>query len=357
MQLSNDQNVLSSFLDGSLFQQVNKDSAQPCKLILPVLLYLDDFETANPLGSRKGIHKLTAVYLSFLSMPQKYRANLQNILLVALALASHVRKYGIDSILSVVTNELKELQRNGIQINCPDEYEGLIIRKLCQVIGDNLAINLMLGCVTSFSANYFCRICKVHRNCAQSSCVLIPNMLRTRDNFATDLQLENYSETGIKRFSVLNTQPYYHVTLSVALDIMHDFQEGILPLELKLVLQALIVEGSIELDELNSRIKCFNLGFSDKRNRPSSILTTHLFNPNGPSGQKAAQMDCLALFFPLLVGDKVDEDSEVWELYLLILHVFKLIKAPMIIHSGTYLLKSYIQEHHELFSSYSLIES
>jgi len=31
---------------------------------LQILLYYDDFETANPLGSKKGIHKLGCVYFT-----------------------------------------------------------------------------------------------------------------------------------------------------------------------------------------------------------------------------------------------------------------------------------------------------
>ena len=155
---SDEDSVLESYRDGLYFQE-NFNSHTNDKF-LPFLLYSDDFETANPLGSRKGIHKLTAVYASFLCLPSKYRANLRNIMLVALVPAQFVSKYGMDSILSPVVQELKEIERTGLQLNCPGEYVGSVKPRLFQVIGDNLALNTMLGYVSSFSSNYYCRVCK-----------------------------------------------------------------------------------------------------------------------------------------------------------------------------------------------------
>ena len=68
--------------------------------------------------------------------------------------AKFVSKYGMDSILSPIVHELKELERTGVQINRPGEYVGTVKLRLFQVTGDNLALNLMLGYVTSFVSNY-----------------------------------------------------------------------------------------------------------------------------------------------------------------------------------------------------------
>lgn len=38
----------------------------------------------------------------------------------------------------------------------------------------------------------------------------------------------------------------------------------------------------------------------------------------------AAQIKCLALFVPPLLGDRVNDDPEMWELYLLIIDIFKI---------------------------------
>ncbi|XP_041951021.1 uncharacterized protein LOC121711457 isoform X1 [Alosa sapidissima] len=55
----------SSHRDGSYFQE-NTFLLMPGDLKIPVLLYIDDLEIANPLGTSRKIHKLCAVYWVFL---------------------------------------------------------------------------------------------------------------------------------------------------------------------------------------------------------------------------------------------------------------------------------------------------
>lgn len=264
---SDEESVLKSYRDGRYFKE--SFNVQGDETILPILLYSDDFETANPLGSRKGIHKLTAVYISFPCLGLQHQASLRHILLAALAPTKFVSKYGMDSILSPITQELLELERTGIQINSRDEYIGAIKPRLFQVTGDNLALNSLLGYVTSFVSNYYCRICKMHREHARKECKEDEALLRTHANYVIDSEANDYSATGIRRESVFNSLPRYHVTQNLTLDIMHDFLEGILPLELKLVLGEIFTNGEITIDTLNSRIQSFNYGFNDKKNRPS----------------------------------------------------------------------------------------
>lgn len=51
---------------------------------LQIQLFYDDFETANPLGSKKGIHKLGAIYFTLRNFPPKFNSSLVNIHLCAL---------------------------------------------------------------------------------------------------------------------------------------------------------------------------------------------------------------------------------------------------------------------------------
>lgn len=60
-------------------------------------------------------------------------------------------------------------------------------------------------------------------------------------------------------------------------------------------------------------------------------------------------MKCLMLYIPLLIGDKVNESSDYWDLLLQILDIFKVVSAPRISKAATYLLKAKIEEHHRLF--------
>ncbi|KAK2845982.1 hypothetical protein Q7C36_010836 [Tachysurus vachellii] len=67
---------------------------------LQIQLFYDDFETANPLGSKKRIHKLGA---------------LDNIHLCALFHAQDIRWYGFNSIIEPLVNDLKVLEIVGVK--------------------------------------------------------------------------------------------------------------------------------------------------------------------------------------------------------------------------------------------------
>lgn len=54
------------------------------KNALQIQLYYDDFETANPLGSKKGIHKLGGIYFTLRNFPPQFNSSLANIHLCAL---------------------------------------------------------------------------------------------------------------------------------------------------------------------------------------------------------------------------------------------------------------------------------
>ncbi|XP_072045638.1 uncharacterized protein [Amphiura filiformis] len=341
-------NILESYRDGQFYKDFFDEENE---LIFPLLVYSDDFEPANPLGSRRGKHKLAAFYIQFLNIPQKKQSRLDNILLVALAETTRVAKYGIDDILKVLVNDLEKLYNDGVYIDSPGEFQGLVKPKLFQICGDNLGLHQLLGFACGFTANYPCRVCRAPRQICQEQVEEREDLLRTMHNFALDVEIANLSQTGVSRNGILNELSYYHVVLNFMHDSMHDFLEGVVPMEIKLVINWLIDEERFTLLELNSRIAAFSYGFVDKQNRPSPITASSLANPKGSSGQTASQMQCLFMNLPMMIGDKVDEDEEcdVWELLLILLDIYKLIIAPSISREATFMLKARIGEHHDLF--------
>ncbi|OXA49146.1 hypothetical protein Fcan01_15418 [Folsomia candida] len=54
-------------------------------------------------------------------------------------------------------------------------------------------------------------------------------------------------------------------------DIMHDLLEGVVPYEVKIVLQKLITLGTFTLETINSRLLAHNFGYLESRNRPNPI--------------------------------------------------------------------------------------
>ncbi|PIK56889.1 putative zinc finger CCHC domain-containing protein 3-like [Apostichopus japonicus] len=124
---------------------------------------------------------------------------------------------------------------------------------------------------------------------------------------------------------------------------MHDFLEGVIPFEIKLIVNAFIEQGLFTIEEFNNRLSSFNYGYADE------ILLAALKNPHGSSGQKAAQVKCLAVYLPFIIAYLIEETSDHWELFLLLLDIYTIVTAPSITIAGTYYLKALIRDHHKLF--------
>ena len=87
------------------------------------------------------------------------------------------------------------MDRMGILINCPNVYVGSVKPKLLQVTGDNLALNSMLGYVTSFMSNYYCRICKMYRRHAQREPIEDEGLLRNPGDYDDDAHTDPINGT------------------------------------------------------------------------------------------------------------------------------------------------------------------
>src|ERR1700753_2180110 len=121
---------LSSYNSGSYFQESQE-------LTLHILLYFDEIELCNPLGSSAGIHKLGMVYFSILDQPRYLSTKLSNIFLTQLIKTKYLKEHGIQKSFSRLVNEINQLYREGIFIK-NDLYEGTIKVKIFQIVGDNL---------------------------------------------------------------------------------------------------------------------------------------------------------------------------------------------------------------------------
>ncbi len=153
-------------------------------------MFYDDFETTNPLGSKKGIHKLCGIYFTLRNFTPQFNSSLTNIHLCALFHAQDIKTYGFDAILEPIVNDIKVLENKGIQ--GPD---GFVRGSIVQVTGDNLGLHSLFGFVESFRARYNCRFCLAEREDYQTVfCEDEPNItFRTKETiFST--QLCRYNE-------------------------------------------------------------------------------------------------------------------------------------------------------------------
>lgn len=76
------QKLIINFIQGSFWKE-RKTLLAP-KIVLPLFLHFDDYETNNPLGSHAGVSKCCAVYVSIPGLPDYMRSKLPNIFLFVL---------------------------------------------------------------------------------------------------------------------------------------------------------------------------------------------------------------------------------------------------------------------------------
>lgn len=316
---------------------------------LQIQLFYDDFETANPLGSKKGIHKLGAIYFTLRNFRPIFNCSLDNIHLCALFHAQDIRRYGFNSIIEPLVNDLKVLEIEGVK----NPVSGHCVRgTVVQVTGDNLGLHSLLGYLESFGAQYCCRFCVLEKDRFQF--VFSEDnpevVLRTTEMHALLCKkLQDDSSLphvyGVKRVCLLNSLKYFNIANNFAVDIMHDILEGVAQLEVKLVLQY-IEHNFLSADDLAGRVHAFDYGYNQQRNRPPMVK---LFDGSNNLGLNAIQSWCLLRNMPLLFGDLVQRDDKHWYLLLLLLQIVNIIFSPVLTEGMTIYLKHLITEHHQLF--------
>ena len=83
--------------DGSLMQNVNIGNGA---LHFEVVLYLDEIEIVNPIGTHVKNHKLCMFYFTLANIPPSFRSRYEAIQLLAIAKTVDVKKFGLKKLLS-----------------------------------------------------------------------------------------------------------------------------------------------------------------------------------------------------------------------------------------------------------------
>lgn len=114
------------------------------------------------------------------------------------------------------------------------------------IVGANLAAHQIGGYVICFSGNVrCCRFCLATKSDMQNVLIDSPFIKRSKELHKQHLSLINihskYSSVyGLKFDSPFNSLKYFHASSMLPPDAMHDLLEGIVPIELGIILEALI---------------------------------------------------------------------------------------------------------------------
>lgn len=133
------------------------------------------------------------------------------------------------------------------------------------------------------------------------------------------------------------------------MNIMHDVLEGVLRFEVKELLKYLIDNNYLTLKSINSKIISFPYDGSDITTMPTIISAEHLQSSDHKLRQNASQMWCLGRLLPVMLGERVPEENENWECFLLLLTIIDYIFAPNISKDTLPYIQELIKDHHEMF--------
>lgn len=331
-----------SNIQGELWQSIESQFAG--KTVFPLILYFDDIEINNPLGSHANIQKLGAVYFSLGCIPYEFSSMLENIFLAQLHYTKDHKIAGNMKIFGNIIDQITDLGKHGLTVNVGGQQR-IIYFSLLTIIGDNLGLNDICGFTTSFNAQNMCRICTVDKIESRKQVEENTQMLRTEQNYLKDC--ENCS-TGVKTKCVFNKIPKFHVIKNASLDSMHDLFEGICRYEIANILNFLInKEHFFSLEVFNARLQHFDCGRNFGKNKPISISS------NALNAQyliiSASEMVFLIEHLGILIGDLVPVNNTVWEVFLMLREIINIIMSLSFTSATTQLLETLISEHHSLY--------
>ena len=340
------------FCDGSFFQNnaVFKENPTNC---LQIIAYYDEIELCNPLGTSVKKHKLGCIFYTIGNLHPKHRSTFKTIFLSTIVNHTLVERHGINAVLQPFVIELNQLSTSGIEVNgCT--YKGTLVAFLA----DNLASHTIGGFKQSMSfARHICRSCMTTKEDACKNFFEEDFVLRTpQQHEAMCLEVINDTssageksiEYGINERSVLNDVVGFSVIGGLCHDVMHDLLEGVLPYELRLLLQHMFNAKYITLAQYNDRVTSFDYGYTELSSKPNE-LSPRCFLEQLKLRYSASEMLLLARVLPFIIGDKVPEDDEHYNCFLQLLKVLQIVLSPTISDDVIAYLRVLIDDHHSMF--------
>ncbi|KAE8738423.1 hypothetical protein FOCC_FOCC016094 [Frankliniella occidentalis] len=180
--------IVKDFLQAELWQEMLVKFEG--KTVFPLFLHFDDYEPDNVLGSHAGDHKLGAVYASIASLPSELRSVVLNMFMVALFKSKDRKSAGNLNTFSCIIEELRFLEEEGIVLELATGNVRIYF-VLCLIVADNLGHNSIHGFVEGFSAFFYCRICKIHKDVAAHTLSAVEALRRTRHNYEIDVAVND----------------------------------------------------------------------------------------------------------------------------------------------------------------------
>lgn len=229
------------------------------------------------------------------------------------------------------------------------------------VCGDTLAAYLALGFLGP-GARHFCHVCMISRDVFSLNSFPDKIVYRSRDLHSDHIkQIEageaKKTECGVTENSALNRSRYFHAAENLIFDPMHDpMLEGQFMYCVKLVLERLITtrKKDFNLEKVHSRLKLFDCGPSEAKNKPSTTLTLPNLkdSKNHKLQQSASQTRCLIRILPFLISDFVTPTDPLMRILTTMNRILEIIFSPTLTHSDLTVLSELIKDYDSQFRQY-----
>lgn len=222
---------------------------------------------------------------------------------------------------------------------------------LARFLSDNLGANQCLGLVESF-VSYFCRLCSTSKEESEYSLKEQTQLLRTiesyqkcvqtAEDFVADSKPIDLKKTkGVKRQCIFNELQYFHMLDNPTLDVMHDVNEGLIPLFLEHFFIFCDTNRIVRKSGIIRMVRDFNYGLLQKPNKPSLIN----FDRSN-LGQNAKQLYAIMLHLPFIFANFKEKLKKVWPAMETLLKSMQIIYSHKICEDDINNLASYIELHY-----------
>ncbi|KAJ6219864.1 hypothetical protein RDWZM_005676 [Blomia tropicalis] len=197
---------------------------------LRIGLYGDDFTITNPIGASSKKQKIFGLYLDINNWPV-YKYHASEIPALIFAHRETIEELeSINHILKILVSDIKKLTKHGIQVLFNGEQVKIEVG-FAFIMGDNLAVNEMLGLSRTFGKYFICRYCQ-----ATYSDIKEDLSSNKELNFRKNINYIEESQKAIRFKSPLGIMVETEIAkickniFQVAPpDTMHDLSEGIVP--------------------------------------------------------------------------------------------------------------------------------
>lgn len=330
-----------NFVNGSIYKAMVQK--YPPNSVIPYILYVDDYQVNNPLGSHT--YSISGCYCSFPNMPDFLLSQLKFIFNVAFISSKDLKKIGPERAFEPLVQELKKLE-DGIVITTPTETRKIHFI-LGLVVGDNLAVNNIMGFVESFNSKRYCRVCCRTKSEMRNDTNENVKFIRNKNSYENDLSKQDFRETGVKRNCVFHMLSNFHVTERFSFDLMHDIFEGVCSYDLCHVILALINDNVISLDVLNSRKTLFKYGASQIGNLSSPLVLTKIkaFNLK----MSASEVSCFICLLPIMIGDLIPRGNKHWQLLITLVQFIDFAFKSQYTTEDLIFLRKLVAKHHSIY--------